>query len=443
MTETNAGCSTVQGDATRIEIQADAFHLDPGRRDERTGRRLRSPASWQPPLSCVEALADRFQGGLVKLGPGIPFEDVPDIEGAELEFVSLGGRLSQSHLWLGTLATAPGHRRATMLPLGLTEAGPPDYSDLRHDAGFDSVLCVPDPALERSGLHGSVSRRFGLQEPVAGLGLFTGDAPPSSPWFTSFHVEATMPWRADRVAHWLRQHDTGHVEIKTRDRAADPDQLQSTPVGFRDRSPAPYSYFEWAGPSWPSSRDGWTTPLCRSNRTVNRTGIRCSADPVQGQQRHRFHALTPRLFQQTVQFQRRQIQVVGAFNEQDRGDESSQARPIRLVLCRLRLLDLAPDAIADASARGGGALPDPLQYEILLLHVLPRLWVASALPALSTTGRTRGLQPTAFQRIPLPDHWNTSRLKMGRAGLRGHACPFATESLEIPPKSERKSPAMD
>lgn len=227
MAETNAGCSTVQGDATRIEIEADAFHLDPGRRDERTGRRLRSPASWQPPLSCVEAMADRFQGGVVKLGPGIPFEDVPDIEGSELEFVSLGGRLSQSHLWLGTLATAPGHHRATMLPLGLTESGPPDYSDLRHDAAFDSVLCVPDPALERSGLHGSVSRRFGLQEPVAGLGLFTGDAPPSSPWFTSFHVEATMPWRVDRVTHWLRQHDTGHVEIKTRDRAADPDLLQS------------------------------------------------------------------------------------------------------------------------------------------------------------------------------------------------------------------------
>ena len=136
------------------KIQADAFHLDPGRRDERTGRRLRSPASWQPPLSCVETLADRFQGGLVKLGPGIPFDDVPDIEGSELEFVSLGGRLSQSHLWLGTLATAPGHRRATMLPLGLTESGPPDYSDLRQDAAFDSVLCVPDPALERSGLHG-------------------------------------------------------------------------------------------------------------------------------------------------------------------------------------------------------------------------------------------------------------------------------------------------
>jgi len=227
MAETNANCPAIVNDATRIALTADAFHLDPGRRDERTGRRLRSPESWQPPLSCIQPLADRFAGGVVKLGPGILHDDVPGIDGSELEFVSFNGRLSQSHLWIGTLATAPGLRRATMLPMGLTETGQPGLPDLRHEPGIDHVLCVPDPALERSGLCGDVGRRHGLLEPVAGLGLLTGDSPPSSPWFTSFLVEATMPWRFEKVNDWLGRHDTGHVEIKTRDQAVDPDQLQS------------------------------------------------------------------------------------------------------------------------------------------------------------------------------------------------------------------------
>lgn len=226
MTGLNARCDVANVDAASFDAGTDVFHLDPGRRDEATGRRLRSPDMWNPPLHSLEAIESCHEGGVVKLGPGIPIDDVPLLEQAELEFVSINAQLSQAHLWIGSLTSNPGHRRATLLPHGLSECGTASFPDLHPGATFDDVLCVPNPALERSGLHGRVGTRFGLMEPVAGLGILTGKTRPDSPWFTSFEVDAVMPWREQKVSSWLRANDTSHVEIKTRDQTVDPDMLQ-------------------------------------------------------------------------------------------------------------------------------------------------------------------------------------------------------------------------
>lgn len=231
MTRCNAECDTIQTDVTSMQNDGDWFHLDPGRRDPLSGRRLPDPADWLPPLSCLDELAARHRGGVVKLGPGIALDVVPAPESRELEFVSLEGRLSQAHLWLGDLVHTPGHHRAVMLPTGLEETGTPILPELGAEGEIRSVLCVPDPALERSMLHGNVGTRFDLVEPAPGLGLLTGDAVPDTAWFTSFHVDEVLPWRIERVQEWLRRHDTGAVEIKTRDRTVDPDRIQSRLAG--------------------------------------------------------------------------------------------------------------------------------------------------------------------------------------------------------------------
>ncbi len=226
MTGVNAGCEVANVDATSFDARVDVFHLDPGRRDERTGRRFRSPDTWNPPLHSIGSIGAGHEGGVVKLGPGIALDDVPMLEEAELEFVSIGAQLSQAHLWMGSLTSHPGQRRATLLPHGLTECGTPSFPELHPEGTFDGLLCIPNPALERSGLHGPVGSRFELLEPVAGLGILTGDTRPDSPWFTSFEVDAIMPWREQKVRSWLRANDTSHVEIKTRDQTVDPDALQ-------------------------------------------------------------------------------------------------------------------------------------------------------------------------------------------------------------------------
>ena len=58
------------------------------------------------------------------------------------------------------------------------------------------------------------------------LGLLSADEPIDSPWLTAFELQAHMPWREKRVRQWLRAHDAGLVEVKTRGRAVDPDPLQ-------------------------------------------------------------------------------------------------------------------------------------------------------------------------------------------------------------------------
>tara|TARA_Y100000589_G_scaffold5128_1_gene4470 strand:+ start:2012 stop:3241 length:1230 start_codon:yes stop_codon:yes gene_type:complete len=226
MTGHNAGCATVQADILDAAPTGDWFHLDPGRRDPATGRRLHEPNQWHPPISCLPSLASVFKGGIVKLGPGVLIDQLPTDAGHGLEFLSLNGRLSQAHLWLGELAFERGPHRATMLPSGRTETGTPIPPPLGPIGSIGSVLCVPDPALERSMLHGNLAEQHQLLEPAPGLGLLTGDRIPDSTWFTSFEVDAVMPWREDRVVRWLREHDTGLVEIKTRDRTVDPDRHQ-------------------------------------------------------------------------------------------------------------------------------------------------------------------------------------------------------------------------
>ena len=226
MTRCNAACETIEADLLDSHHDGDWFHLDPGRRDPATGRRLHDPNQWHPPLSSLPGLSAGFKGGIVKLGPGVPIEQLPTGSSHELEFVSINGRLSQAHLWLGDLADETATHRATILPTGLTEAGTPTPTPLGPIGSIGEVLCVPDPALERSMLHGNVAERHGLVEPAPGLGLMTGDHPPNCGWFTTFIVDEVMPWRDERVARWLADHDTGTVEIKTRDQAVDPDRYQ-------------------------------------------------------------------------------------------------------------------------------------------------------------------------------------------------------------------------
>jgi hypothetical protein len=44
--------------------------------------------------------------------------------------------------------------------------------------------------------------------------------------FTAFGVLAHMPWIEKNVRAWLKEHDGGIVEVKTRGRAVDPDLVQ-------------------------------------------------------------------------------------------------------------------------------------------------------------------------------------------------------------------------
>ncbi|MDN6179165.1 MAG: class I SAM-dependent methyltransferase, partial [Micrococcaceae bacterium] len=145
----------VNTDATGFDLEGfDAVWLDPARRTTSTSgtSRLFDPEAFSPPLSHVEALADRGLPVGVKLGPGIPHESLPAT--CEAQWVSVNGDVTEVTLWFGPLARA-GIRRASLVlgPGGsheLTSSTAPDAgASLRGEVpvgDIEGYLYEPDGA---------------------------------------------------------------------------------------------------------------------------------------------------------------------------------------------------------------------------------------------------------------------------------------------------------
>ncbi len=233
----NAGCPAHAEDVERLDPGDTPFHLDPSRRDER-GRRIRYGMLTPGPAFIEKLCAGRT--GAVKLPPGVDPGEPPE---GELEYISEGGRLTQAVLWTGSLA-----RRgvtATMLRRGhppATVSGEPEpdfeipYAPLEDGAWVHTA----DPSIERAGLLAVVCRKTGLAMPHPHAGLLVGGSRSADPMLTAYRLCAEMPWRRKKVGQWLREHDGGIVEVKTRGKAADPDIEQKN---LRGPGGTPYTVF--------------------------------------------------------------------------------------------------------------------------------------------------------------------------------------------------------
>ena len=221
MTGINARCPTQCADVMEADIPPGPIHIDPTRRDVGRGERRHDPESWTPRGSDIRVLLESHPDAIVKMGPGIDQENLPfRSQSSEVEFISLEGALSQAILWTGCFAQTS--RRATRCSSTghLTICGDePDAPPLEFTSWTDTWLHVPDPALERAELLGPICHEWNLFEPAAGLGLLVGSQPAMTPWLVPYQVVDHMPWRLDKIKAWLRTHDAGTVEIRTRGRA--------------------------------------------------------------------------------------------------------------------------------------------------------------------------------------------------------------------------------
>ncbi|MEE2907270.1 MAG: hypothetical protein VX527_05490 [Planctomycetota bacterium] len=221
MTGINAKCPTRCVDVLDAEVPSGPIHIDPTRRDVSRGERRHDPESWTPRGSDLQVLLESHPDAIIKMGPGIDQENLSFRDHhSEVEFISLEGALSQAILWTGCFAQAA--RRATRCSSteSLTISGDqPDPPPLETTSWTDHWLHIPDPALERAELLGPVCREWNLFEPAAGLGLLIGSQAARTPWLIPYQVVEHMPWRLDKIKAWLRTHDAGPVEIRTRGRA--------------------------------------------------------------------------------------------------------------------------------------------------------------------------------------------------------------------------------
>lgn len=223
MASRNAGCPTEVADVGSLGLAGRAFHIDPARRVEGGGRRLRSVDDYRPGRSVLDALVASGAPGALKLGPGADLDDVPGGRAGEIEILGGEDGLLQAVVWCGPLAAGAGTRTATRVDRGDSFSGRPGRLPVTTKPG--AYLLVAEPALERAGLVAARAPE-GLLALPAGDGWAVADSPMRDPWFRSFEVLDVLPWRERRLRAALRAADAGIVHVKIRGRIAEANAME-------------------------------------------------------------------------------------------------------------------------------------------------------------------------------------------------------------------------
>jgi hypothetical protein len=224
------------GDVTTTDLSGiTAAFLDPARRTE-AGRRLLDPRAGSPPLGFVLELARRLPAVGMKTAPGIPHHLVPD--GAEAQWVSVGGSVVEAGLWFGTLARDGVRRSALVLPADEVgqggSAGEAAVATELTDAGMEDAapgpvgafLYEPDGAVIRAGLVGQVATMVDGRLLDRTIAYVTSDRPVRTPLATGYAVEDVFGFQLKALRTWLRDRKIGRLTIKKRGTAVEPDQLR-------------------------------------------------------------------------------------------------------------------------------------------------------------------------------------------------------------------------
>ncbi|MFH8748809.1 methyltransferase domain-containing protein [Streptomyces rimosus] len=206
-------------DVTEVDTSAyDAVFVDPARRGGRGGR-IFDPEAYSPPLSWAVQAARTAPHAALKIAPGIPHEIIPDE--AEAEWISDGGDVKEAVLWFGT---APGARRATLLPAGdfLLGTGLPDPEP----GPVGRWLYEPDGAVIRAHLVAEVAQRVDgrLIDPT--IAYVTADEHRPTPYATAYEITDTLPFNVKKLKALLRERGVGIAVIKKRGSAVEPDELR-------------------------------------------------------------------------------------------------------------------------------------------------------------------------------------------------------------------------
>lgn len=229
------GVPLVRADALAPPSRGTVIVADPARRTA-AGRRTWHPADFAPALDGLVAASGICQRGatadtgrpyrhthdlVVSTAPGLDPALVP--WAAEVELVSLDGRVREAALWSEGLATT--RRRATVLSTrGAGFAVTDAEDDTCPVAPAGEWIVDPDGAVVRAGLVRQYGARHGLWRLDEHLAYLSGDAPP--PGVRAFRVLEHGRYTEKALRATLRRRDVGRVEILVRGLDVDPNALR-------------------------------------------------------------------------------------------------------------------------------------------------------------------------------------------------------------------------
>lgn len=218
--------------ADRYPGRHPVFHIDPARRSG--GKRSHAFADIIPGPDVISTLIAQFPAGMVKLSPGVDFDELPR---GVVEIISNSRQAVQTVLWTGELNSdlilpppAPMTRIASIVPPegpGRSYFASPSPPAAPQPP--QSYLYEVDPAVHRAGIAGKVTGGFGLVPINTDGGYVTGSQLLHEPsLMAAFEHIATVPYRDIRKAlAALPAGNPGPVEVKTRGGLdIDPDKLQ-------------------------------------------------------------------------------------------------------------------------------------------------------------------------------------------------------------------------
>ncbi len=204
------------------DVDVDAVFADPSRRTA-SGQRTSNPRRYDPPLTSILELRDRFPALGVKLGPAIPHSSLP--EDAETEWVSVRGDVVEAALWCGPVARRHGWGALLLEPDGahrLTGPAPPT------DIGpIEDYLYEPDGAVIRARLVGEVASRVGGHLLDRTIAYVTAPRLSVTPFATAFRVVDDLPFGVKTLRTYLRKRGIGRITVKKRGTAVTPERLKT------------------------------------------------------------------------------------------------------------------------------------------------------------------------------------------------------------------------
>lgn len=222
-----AGARVIVGDAVALapELLAGAgpetcVFIDPARRTE-FGRTWNVEA-FTPPWSFVLDLLDGPHSTVVKLGPGVPKQLLP--EGVEALWVADGHDVVECSLW-----RIPGARSghgAVLLDASTGGVARVDHTatDALPAGPVGAFLLEPHGAVIRAGALAEVAPDAWLLDPH--VAYLASDKPVTSPFVTCFEVLDELDLNPKTLKAWVREHQVGTLEIKKRATDVDPAELR-------------------------------------------------------------------------------------------------------------------------------------------------------------------------------------------------------------------------
>lgn len=246
-------------DASGTKRTADFFTIDPARRAVE-GENQRDLRNLTPTFEEVVTISKHYKGGMAKLPPGYPTDEIP--QDAELVYLGSHSDCRELLVLFGAMAVNPGKVRAIMVGKNgdvvktadgsdaiwqgtLSEIQAASNKDAEHDlpgcersfrnATSESDLPVgevaeylaePTALLIRSHLFGNVAQAAAPDAHLIneGIAYVSCGSPLPSPAFANFQVLDQCEIATSAVRDMLKRHSVGKLTLKLRGVKVDPDE---------------------------------------------------------------------------------------------------------------------------------------------------------------------------------------------------------------------------